>query len=164
MSTAGWWTVVIHIKVKFSPSYLEPIDSTTIDEGREHSKAVSERISDGTHSENNVEVLANSFNEEVVHCQRWRVQFFALRWNKVGLVWNIFDKYKLVSVKRAFLSANLPTLGSSSIKKPILLLFDHGQSCTDVIGRPVLRQPIGFACVMRTGARPSRAQLSGIAN
>ncbi len=58
------------IKFELSQVYLEPIDGTTIDERREHSKAVSERISDGTHSENNVEVLANSFNEEVIHCQR----------------------------------------------------------------------------------------------
>ncbi len=62
--------MVLFIKVELSQSYLEPIDGTTIDEGREHSKAVSERISDGTHGQNNVEVLANSFNEEVVHCQR----------------------------------------------------------------------------------------------
>ncbi len=60
----------IMINFEFNQSYLEPVDSTTIDEGREHSKTVSERISDGTHRENNVEVLANSFNEEVIHCQR----------------------------------------------------------------------------------------------
>ncbi len=60
----------IMIKFELSQSYLEPIDSTTIDEGREHSKTVSERVPDGTHSEDNVEVLANTFNEEVIHCQR----------------------------------------------------------------------------------------------
>lgn len=45
-------------------TYLEPVDSTTVDQSRELPQSVSEGISDGAEGNDDVEVLTTTVNEE----------------------------------------------------------------------------------------------------
>lgn len=69
----------VHVLTGGTKFYLEPVDSTAVDERRKHSHSASERITDGTHSQYHVQICANTLNEEVVHRQRSSVDFTALR-------------------------------------------------------------------------------------
>ena len=51
-------------------THMKPVDSAATDKRREHSEPAPEGISNGTHGQDNVEVLPHSLNEEVVHGQR----------------------------------------------------------------------------------------------
>lgn len=51
-------------------SNLKPVDSAAVDQRRKHSESVSKRVSDGTHTQNHVQVTANPLNKEVIHGQR----------------------------------------------------------------------------------------------
>lgn len=68
----------VHVLTGGTKFYLEPVDSTAVDERRKHSHSASERITDGTHSQYHVQICANTLNEEVVHRQRSSVDFTAL--------------------------------------------------------------------------------------
>lgn len=60
-------------------SDLEPVDGAAVDERWEHAQSVSKRVSNWTHSQNNVQRLLHAINEEVVHCQRRCVHLLTLR-------------------------------------------------------------------------------------
>jgi len=49
---------------------MKPVDGAAVDERREHTQPVAERIAYRTHGENDVEVLLHSLDEIVVHRQR----------------------------------------------------------------------------------------------
>jgi hypothetical protein len=46
-------------------TYLEPVNGTTIDQRRKLSQSCTECITNGTHGKNNMELIANTFNEEI---------------------------------------------------------------------------------------------------
>ena len=50
-------------------SHLEPVNGATVDQGWEHPKPVPEGVSNGTKGQYHMEVLTDTFNEQVVHGQ-----------------------------------------------------------------------------------------------
>lgn len=89
----------VHVLTGGTKFYLEPVDSTAVDERRKHSHSASERITDGTHSQYHVQICANTLNEEVVHRQRSSVDFTALRKKKLNKL-------------QTFVNLTLPTCNS----------------------------------------------------
>lgn len=59
-------------------TYLEPVDSTAVDERREHTQSVSESITNRRHGQNYMQILFHSINEVVVHGQRCGIHFLTL--------------------------------------------------------------------------------------
>ena len=49
--------------------YLKPVNSTTVDQWREHAQSVAKSISNGTHSQDNVQIATDSFDKKVIHRQ-----------------------------------------------------------------------------------------------
>ncbi len=59
-------------------SYLEPIDRAAVDERRELAEAVAERVSDGTHGEHDVQLVAAALDEHVEERHRGPVRLLRL--------------------------------------------------------------------------------------
>jgi len=53
-----------------SCSYLEPVDGTAVDEGRELPQSVPEGVSDGGECDDDVKVLLDAVHEEGEHGER----------------------------------------------------------------------------------------------
>ena len=60
-------------------SYLEPVNGTAVDERREHPETVPEGITNGTHCQNDMEVLLHSLYKEVIHGEGGGVNLASLR-------------------------------------------------------------------------------------
>ena len=55
-------------------AYLEPVDGAAVDEGGKLAESVAERVPDGTHRQDDVQLVPHARDEQVEQCNRGPVR------------------------------------------------------------------------------------------